>query len=302
MQFSAWLNVAHPPSEVLELARWVDGAGWHGIWVADHYMPNTGSEEVDPGPTHECWSMLAALAVATSNARIGPLVAPTSVHHPALLANRASTIDHLSNGRMVLGLGAGWQINEHRAYGIELEPPGRRVDRFEESIQIARSLLSEDRTDFDGDVFTIVDAPAEPKPIQDRLPILVGSSGKRMLRIVARHADEWNTWGAPGQAGERIAAMQATCEAEGIDPASKRTTAQALVVLTDDDEVRAKALGGPMGDRTIAGSADELAEQLGRYIELGFDEFIVPDFTFRGSVADRQEGLAAVQADVIAQL
>ena len=265
-------------------------------------MPNTGTEQVDPGPTHECWSMLAALAVATSNVRIGPLVAPTSVHHPALLANRAVTIDHLSNGRMVLGLGAGWQINEHRAYGIELEPPGRRVDRFEEAIQIARSLLGEDRTDFDGEVFTITDAPAEPKPVQPHLPILVGSSGRRMLRIVARHADEWNTWGDPDQAAERLAAMRAACESEGVDPATKRTTAQALVVLTDDAETRERALGGPMGERTVAGSADELAEQLGRYAELGFDEFIVPDFTFRGSAAQRQEGLAAVQSEVIAQL
>lgn len=302
MQFSAWLNVAHPPSEVLELARWVDETGWHGIWVADHYMPNTGDERVDPGPTHECWSMLAALAVATSTARIGPLVAPTSVHHPALLANRAATIDHLSNGRMVLGLGAGWQINEHRAYGIELEPPGRRVDRFEESIQIARSLLNEERTDFDGEVFTITDAPAEPKPVQEHLPILVGSSGARMLRIVARHADEWNTWGAPDQAADRIAALRATCEAEGVDPATKRTTAQALVVLTDDAETRERALGGPMGERTIAGSATELVEHLGRYAELGFDEFIVPDFTLRGSVEQRRQGLAAIRSEVIGQL
>ncbi len=302
MQFSAWLNVAHPPSEVLELARWVDGAGWHGIWVADHYMPNTGNEQVDPGPTHECWSMLAALAVATSTVRIGPLVAPTSVHHPALLANRAATIDHLAGGRMVLGLGAGWQINEHRAYGIELEPPGRRVDRFDEAIQIARSLLSEDRTNFDGDVFTVVDAPAEPKPIQEHLPILVGSSGKRMLRIIARHADEWNTWGAPEQAAERLAAFRAACESEGVDPASKRTTAQALIVVTDDDAVKERSRNGPMGERTIAGSTAEVTDQLGRYVELGFDEFIVPDFTFRGPVSARQEGLAAVQSDVIAQL
>ncbi len=302
MEFSAWLNIANPPAEVLDLARWVDAEGWFGIWVADHYMPNTGTTEAPLGPTHECWSMLPAIAASTSNVRIGPLVAPTSVHHPALLANRAATIDHLSEGRMVLGLGAGWQINEHHAYGLDLEPPGPRVDRFDEAIQIVRSLLDEERTSFDGDVYTVTDAPMEPKPVQSRLPILVGSSGRRMLRILARHADEWNAWGAPSVVADRRAALAAACADVGRDPDTMHTSAQALVFLTDDDQARQSALDGPMGDRTIAGSTDEIVDQLGRYAELGFDEFIVPDFNLGRSLDQRRDALARLRADVIAQL
>ncbi|MEK9938073.1 MAG: LLM class flavin-dependent oxidoreductase, partial [Ilumatobacter sp.] len=209
MDFSVWPNMSYPVEEILDLARWLDAGEWHGFWFADHYMGNTGTTEVSDTPGHECWAILPAVAAVTCHMRLGPLVAPTSIHHPALLANRAVTIDHLSNGRFVLGLGAGWQINEHHAYGIELEAPGRRVTRFEESIQIIRSLLDQPRTDFDGKIHTIRDAPCEPTPVQERLPILVGTGGDRMLRITGRHADEWNTWGRPDGAAERMTAMRA---------------------------------------------------------------------------------------------
>src|ERR1700734_3882990 len=111
------------------------------------------------------------MAAVTERVRIGTLVSPTSVHHPALLGKRAATTDRLSGGGMVLGLGAGWQINEHHAYGIELEPPGRRVSRFEEAITIVRSLLSEDLTTFHGSCYDLTEAPCDPKPVQPPLPI-----------------------------------------------------------------------------------------------------------------------------------
>ncbi|HWL43488.1 MAG TPA: LLM class flavin-dependent oxidoreductase [Ilumatobacter sp.] len=165
MKFSLWPNLSESPADVLELARIADAEGWFGIWYADHYMPNTGDESFAPGDVHECWGMLPAIAAVTTRVRVGTLVSPTSVHHPALLANRAATIDHVSGGRMVLGLGAGWQINEHAAYGIELEPPGPRVTRFVEAIEIVRSLLTEERTTFTGSVYTLTDAPCDPKPV-----------------------------------------------------------------------------------------------------------------------------------------
>ena len=203
MKFSIWPNPERPPAEVLDLARVADAEGWHCLWYADHYMPNSGSEDVLPGDVHECWAILPAIAAVTERIRIGSLVAPTSIHHPAVLANRAATIDRISNGRMVLGIGAGWQINEHHAYGIDLEEPATRVSRFEEAIQVIRSLLNEESTDFHGDFYDITDAPANPKPVQSPLPILVGTGSPRMLRITATHADEWNTWGAPGDGRRR---------------------------------------------------------------------------------------------------
>src|SRR3954470_12550300 len=138
------------------------------VWLADHYMPDTGTTEPASGDLHEVWGLLPAVAAVTERVRVGTLVSPTSVHHPALLANRASTVDHVSGGRMVLGIGAGWQLNEHAAYGFHLES---RVSRFEEAIQIVRSLLAQPRTSFHGRFYEIADAPCDPKPLQQPLPI-----------------------------------------------------------------------------------------------------------------------------------
>jgi len=287
---------------VLDTARWAEATGWYGVWYADHYMPNTGGETFAPGDTHECWAMLPAIAAVTDRVRVGSLVAPTSVHHPAVLANRAATIDHISNGRMVLGLGAGWQINEHRAYGIELEPPKQRVDRFDEAIQIIRALLSEERTTFVGSVYTITDAPSDPAPIQSPLPILVGTGSPRMLRITARHADDWNTWGDVAMAASRREGFIAACESVGRDPATMWTSVQALVMLSDDSSAVRTALASPMGERMIAGNASQLVDEMGRYGELGFDEFIVPDWNLGATSQARRESLERITSDVIEQL
>lgn len=276
MRFSLWPAASSAPRDVLDLARWADANGWYGVWFADHYMPNTGSTDRKPGDVYECWSVLPAIAAVTEHVRVGPLVAPTSVHHPALLANRAATIDHLSGGRFVLGLGAGWQINEHHAYGIELEAPGARVGRFEEAIQVVRSLLTEDRTEFHGTHYDLTDAPCDPKPVQARLPIVVGTGSPRMSRITARHADEWNTWGTVEEAGRRRATFAAACESVGRDPATMHMSVQVLPVFGDAEPPPGLA------DRWFAGSTEQLRDAMGAYAELGFDEFIVPLFHVTG--------------------
>ncbi len=302
MKFSMWPNPERPPAEVLDLARLADAEGWYGMWYADHYMPNTGSEAIQPGDVHECWAMLPAIAAVTERIRIGPLVSPTSVHHPAVLANRAATIDRISNGRMVLGIGAGWQINEHHAYGIELQEPGPRVTRFEEAIQVIRSLLNDERTDFSGEFYEITDAPADPKPVQSPLPILVGTGSPRMLRITARHADEWNTWGGPDMAGGALDKLHTACEQVGRDPSTMWKSAQALVFVSDDAELAENIRNGDMGPRSIVGSTDALVEEFGRYAELGFDEVIVPDFTLGADAEERAATYRSLMTDVIAQL
>jgi probable F420-dependent oxidoreductase len=291
VKFSLWPNDTRTPAEVLEQARVADGTGWYGVWLADHYMPNTGDTTPARGDTYECWALLPALAAVTERVRIGTLVSPTSVHHPALLAKRASTIDWLSGGRMVLGLGAGWQINEHHAYGIELEPPGKRVSRFEESIQIVRSMLSAESTTFHGAHYDITDAPCDPKPLQSPLPLLVGTRSPRMLRITARHADEWNTWGTPEQAAVHRAALIETCHEVGRDPATVRTSVNALVDLD----------GGtpPPGRAALYGSAQQLVDQFGQYAELGFDEFILPDWNLGADSSERADMIARIKTEVL---
>jgi len=291
VKFSLWPNDSRTPAEVLEQARVADGTGWYGVWLADHYMPNTGDTTPARGDTYECWALLPALAAVTERVRIGTLVSPTSVHHPALLAKRASTIDWLSGGRMVLGLGAGWQINEHHAYGIELEPPGKRVSRFEESIQIVRSMLSAESTTFHGAYYDITDAPCDPKPVQSPLPLLVGTHSPRMLRITARHADEWNTWGTPEQAAVHRAALIETCHEVGRDPATVRTSVNALVDLDGS--------APPPGRAALFGSAQQLVDQFGQYAELGFDEFILPDWNLGEDSSERAETIARIKTEVL---
>jgi probable F420-dependent oxidoreductase len=292
--FSLWPANHRAPGDLLAEVRAAEGAGWHGAWLADHYMPNTGDTTPARGDVYECWTLLPALAAVTGRIRLGTLVSPTSVHHPALLAKRAATIDRLSGGRMVLGLGAGWQLNEHHAYGIELEPPGKRVSRFEEAIQVVRSMLSQDLTTFHGACYDITDAPCDPKPVQSPLPILVGTRSPRMLRITARHASEWNTWGSPEQAGHLRAALIQACEQVGRDPATMRTSVNALVCLG--------ASTPPPGRAFIAGSAQELADQLGQYAELGFDEFIVPDWNLGEESSERADNLARIKTEVLDHL
>ncbi|MCW2891492.1 MAG: hypothetical protein QOH87_2218 [Trebonia sp.] len=294
MKFSLWPNNSRAPVELLEQVRVADGTGWYGVWLADHYMPNTGDTTPARGDTYECWALLPALAAVTERVRIGTLVSPTSVHHPALLAKRAATIDQLSGGRMVLGLGAGWQINEHHAYGIELEPPGKRVSRFEESIQIVRSMLSAESTTFHGAYYDVTDAPCDPKPVQSPLPLLVGTRSPRMLRITARHADEWNTWGTPEQAAVHRAALIETCHEVGRDPATVRTSVNALVDLDGS--------APPPGRAALFGSAQQLVDQFGQYAELGFDEFILPDWNLGTDQSERADKLARIKAEVVDQV
>jgi probable F420-dependent oxidoreductase len=292
VKFSLWPRNNRPPADLLEEARTADANGWYGVWLADHYMPDTGDMTPARGDTYECWALLPAVAAVTERIRIGTLVSPTSVHHPALLAKRAATIDQLSAGRMVLGLGAGWQINEHHAYGIDLEPPGKRVSRFGEAIGIVQSMLAEDSTTFHGEFYDITAAPCDPKPVQSPLPVLVGTRGPRMLGIAARHASEWNTWTAPDLADRRVGMLEA-CEKAGRDPQTMWTSVNALLDL--DGRM-------PPGRPAIAGPAQQLVDQLGRYADLGFDEFILPDWNLGTSKAERAENLARITAEVLDRL
>ena len=296
MKFSIWPSPARPVQEVLDLARMGDTDDWYCFWYADHYMENTGDESFKPGPVHECWTLLPAIAAVTERIRFGPLVSPTSVHHPALLANRAATLDQLSNGRFVLGLGAGWQINEHQAYGIKLEAPGKRVSRFEESIQIVESLLANERTDFHGEFYDFTDAPCDPKPVQLPLPITVGTGSPRMLKITARHATGWNTWGAPTFAADRHAAFVDACESVDVDVSEKHTSVQAMFFLDGDVD---KIAASPMADRSIVGSNEHIIDALGQYAATGFDEIIVPDFTLGATAEARMDAYARFRDDII---
>lgn len=301
MKFSIWPNSERPWEEVNSLASMIEADGWDGLWYADHYMPNTVDGEPAGGDFHECFSVLAALSATTSRIRLGSLVTPTTVNHPALIANRAATIDRISNGRFVLGMGAGWQINEHRAFGIELFDAKERVDRFEEAIEITSRMLTEERVSFTGSHFTITNAPCEPKPVQSPLPILVGTGGPRMLRITARFAQEWNTWGPPAGAGAVIQKLNQACEKEGRDPSTMRKSVQALFFICANEASANDLRPKVPAERSVVGTTSQIAEAIHEYKELGFDEVCVPDFTLGGTAEQRRNNYQTFWSEVASQ-
>ena len=228
MDFSLWPSATRSWQEVLDGAEYAERTGWHGVWMADHFMQN--GDDLSVG-VNECLALIAGIAARTERVRVGsmvlgPLVLGGTYRHPAVVANQAATIDQMSGGRFVLGIGAGWQQNEHHAYGIELPPVKQLLARFEEACQVFQGLLTQDRATFDGEYYRLNEAPQEPKPA--KLPILIGASGEKVaLRIVAKYADEWNHWGLPEVARHKGEVFRAHCEKISRDPATVRRSTQA---------------------------------------------------------------------------
>jgi F420-dependent oxidoreductase-like protein len=302
VRFSLWPSSNQPYADVLAVARYADAHDVAGLWFADHFMGSGGSPLTPADlPTLEAGSLVAAMAAATERVRVGTLVYGNTYRHPAVLANMAATVDHISGGRFTLGVGAGWQQNEHDQYGIALPAARERVDRLAEALVVLRGLLTQPTTTVAGAHYQLTDALCEPKPVQARLPILVGASGeRRMLGVVARLADQWNCWATPDTFAHKNAVLDRRCEEAGRDPAHIRRTTQALVFLTDDD-TRADELLARVPRAAIGGTSSRLVDTLGRYAELGVDEFIVPDFTL-GPLPQKLEALDRLASEVFPAL
>ena len=276
MRFSFWPGPAQPWEDVLELGRHIEATGWDGIWYGEHFMPNA---EDTSGPVNEAWSMLAALAAAVPRIRVGPLVTGNTYRHPAVLAKMAATVDRISGGRLVLGLGAGWQENEHRAYGIPFYTTGDRLRRLEEACQLIVALFNEEQANFSGKYYQLENAPLAPKPVQQPVPLLIGGGGEKVtMRIAARYANEWNTWGDVDTMKHKGQVLDAHMAEAGRDPKEIKRSAVAMVFLSDDAEFieKVRARGG--GPAMIAGNVDQLRQTVEAYAQAGVDEFIVPDF------------------------
>jgi F420-dependent oxidoreductase-like protein len=303
MRFSIWPNVNQPWDGILQTSAHCEQTGWDGVYIADHFMPNAPGPEPLDGDTIECWSVLAALAVTVPRVQLAPLVTSVTYRHPAVLANIAAAVDQLSGGRLALGIGAGWQQNEHAAYGIELGSLRERMDRFEEATQILLSLLRERRTTFAGQYFQLADAPNQPAPVQPRLPLLIGGGGeKRTMRIAARYADHWNTWTTPELLAHKISVLHRHCEEAGRDPARIRVSTQAMLYLsTDQAWLSEKRREAQPGRPYIIGTPSEVTDIVGQYREAGADELIVPDSTL-GSVTRKKDTCDLFMQEVAANL
>ena len=231
--------------------------------------------------------------------RLAPLVTSVTYRHPAVLAKIAAAVDQVSHGRLTLGIGAGWQENEHAAYGIALGTVRERMDRFEEAMQILRSLLDQPRTTFSGQYFQLQDAPNQPAPVQARLPLLIGGGGeRRTLRIAARYADHWNAWTTPELLAHKLSVLRAHCEQVGRDPARDPRLHPGGAVPVDRRGMAEGASGeGLPGRPVIVGTPAEVADIVARYQEAGADELIVPDFTL-GSTGPQEGHLRPVHGEV----
>jgi len=263
-----------------------DALGYDSLWVCDHLvgvpLPNL--------PILEAWSLLAAVAAVTQRARLGTLVTPPFFRNPAVLAKQIATIDAISGGRTIAGLGAGWYEAEFRGYGCEFPALRERLRALEESVEIMKRLWTQDGASFAGQSFRIENAVCQPKP-QQRPAILIGGSGERVLMgIAARHADIWNNMAVfQGRLAEKVEALRRRCDEVGRDFSTLEISQQCVVVIAQDADAarglleKAKKLyGGHMGsaleEHGIWGSPEGVIERIERHVKLGCSLFAIEFF------------------------
>ena len=263
------------------MARLGEAIGFDSIWVGDHLLYR--DQQYGARGPWEAWTQLAGIAAITSRIALGPLVACTSFHNPAMLAKLAGTVDEISGGRLILGLGAGWNETEYAAYGF---PFDRRISRFAEAFTIVRSLIREGHVDLAGEFYTARDCELLPLP-RSAMPLLIGSSGKRMLEITIPYADAWNAWyRQTGNKPEGVAPLRATvdaaCRAAGRDPGEVERTVAVLIEMPDG-EGRKDVYGKEEEVEALRGSSEQIAEELRRYARegIGHVQLIVEPMTER---------------------
>jgi probable F420-dependent oxidoreductase len=255
--------------ELLDMTRAIEDLGYDSVWLGEHLLYRWPDRPAR-GPW-EAWSMLAAIAAVTSRIELGPLVACTAFHNPAILAKQATTIDEVSDGRLILGLGAGWNETEFRAFGI---PFDHRVDRFEEAFTIIRTLLQDGAIDFDGRYHQARECEILPRgPRPNGPPLMIGSNGPRMLRIAAPHVQAWNSWFADiGNRPDGIAPLRdvvdKACDDVGRDPAAIERTV-AVLVRFPGGSGRVQGSYAEAPPRPLEGAPEVLAETLRAFAREG---------------------------------
>jgi F420-dependent oxidoreductase-like protein len=270
--------------EYVELWRVAEAAGLDWASVFDHFLPI----QSDPtGPCFEGLTLLSAMAAHTSRLQCGVIVCGVTYRNPAVLAKIATTIDHVSGGRMNLGLGAAWYEDEHEQYGIPFPRLGVRMDMLDEACRIVRALWTQERATVEGEHFTVRDALHEPKPLQERMPLWIGGSGeRRTLRIVAEHADGWNTFfGDAGEYRHKLDVLARHCADVGRDPGEIRkqivlrtilgeTEAEARERLAEAAD-RAGVAAEQLAQGMVVGTPEQCAERLRGHRDLGVGDFLI---------------------------
>ena len=270
---------------VLELWQHLESTGWDTACVSDHFMPNTRERE---GAVLEAWSTLSALAAVVPRMRIGTIVLGNTYRHPSVVAKMAAQVDIISGGRLLFGIGAAWQRNEHEAYGIPFYTMRERLERLDEACTVIRLLWTERRSNFNGRYYQLADAPLDPKPVQKPHPeLMIGGGGERVtLRIAAKHADHWNVWGGPKVLARKSAVLEEHCSKLGRDSKSINRSVNMALLITNskaDIDRLAETIAARMGshaadarDTCLAGTPDQIREQLRRLQSAGATMVFVP--------------------------
>jgi alkanesulfonate monooxygenase SsuD/methylene tetrahydromethanopterin reductase-like flavin-dependent oxidoreductase (luciferase family) len=286
MKFGAQVGVYRNDwDEVSAVALAMDKGRWDSIWFADHYLPPPGRPEEEHLTAHEGFTVLAAVAGMTENLRMGHLVLGNTYRNPALVAKMAATVDQISRGRFILGIGAAWFKREHEAYGWDFPSMKERQDRFEEAVQLIRALFtSDDPVDFNGEYYRLERAPLAPGCFQrPHIPILIGGTGeKRTLRTLARYGDVMNLDGWAGGPMNKeffqykVGIVEAHCEDCSRDPADiKKTVLMPTLVSDDKAAVDAFVNGRDLGEGTAAGTKNFVIDRIGELIDAGAEEVML---------------------------
>jgi alkanesulfonate monooxygenase SsuD/methylene tetrahydromethanopterin reductase-like flavin-dependent oxidoreductase (luciferase family) len=259
-----------------------EAAGWDSVWTWDHLMAIFGPWDQ---PIFEGWSVLAALGPITSRVKLGLMVGANTFRNPGLTAKLAITLDHVSNGRAVMGIGGAWMEREHEAYGIPFGSGfGERLDRLDEAVAVMRRLFDGERFSHEGRFYTLTDALANPRPVQDHLPILVGGSGpKKTLRTVALRADAWNTSGCVDEVRGKLDILEEHCAAVGRDLGTIELTVSFPIVIRDTREAAEAAFNELMTINSsenagnvphLFGPPSYVADEIAPFREMGFTTVI----------------------------
>ena len=283
LRFGICTDQNQPFEELVGRWRLFEELGFDSVWDCDHFNQPSRPD----GPYFEGWTLLSALAAKTSRIRVGVLVSSNTFRHPALLAQQATTVDHVSGGRLELGLGAGWFVLEHERFGIPFPSPPERVAMFREAVEVVDALLTSASTSYRGTHYRLEDASVQPRPVQvPRPPLTLGAHGSRMLRVCAEYADAWNSFGSVEEIAARNEILDGHCAEIGRPPEEIRRSLYCWQSMMEE-----QGLPDPWS------SVGAFEEIVGRYSEVGIDEFIIDQPSL-----DQADVLERVAGEVIPAL
>jgi F420-dependent oxidoreductase-like protein len=280
-EFAAIPDPVRAFETVVELAKTADGLGYETLWAPDHLQTIPPSQDF----LFESWSVITALARETTRVRLGQLVTGNSYRNPALQAKMASSVDVLSHGRLTFGIGSGWYEPDYVGYGYEFGTAGGRLKQLAESVQIIRSLWTEDKTTFEGEYYTVQDAINQPKGVQTpHIPLMIAGAGEKVtLKLVARYGDACNVMDSPEVLARKYAILAQHCENVGRDYDAIHRTATTVCIIRDTDEAARAAMPpglefafpGDLASYGLIGTLDTVRERLAAYEAAGVQELVV---------------------------